>query len=167
MSSRHEKEHLKRLPDRTGSRCFGCGPENPAGLRLEFFTDGESIFSWMTMPEHLCGRKDVVHGGIICTILDEMIGRAVVMKMRRPGVTKALTIEFLKPVPAGKELKAASRVIETREDREAVAEARLFNDEGRLCAKSRGTFTLFKFGAEGKLSIQDEPFQAWLEKLKD
>jgi hypothetical protein len=80
----YEREkNLKHLPNRTDSMCFGCIPANPTGLRLEFFTDGESIFSWVKVPAHLCGWENLVHGGIISTILDEVMGRTVVNEMPR------------------------------------------------------------------------------------
>ena len=159
------KENLKLLPNRTDSMCFGCSPANPTGLRLEFFTDGESIFSWVKVPAHLCGWKNLVHGGIISTILDEVMGRAVVHKMRCLGMTKSMTVDFLKPMTIDKELKAVGKVLEVKNDRDCLAEAMIFNEAGELCAKSIGTFALFKPDHSKKLGIKDEDAMEWFNSF--
>ena len=155
------KEDLKHLPNRRDSMCFGCSPANPAGLRLEFFTDQESIFSWVKVPAHLCGWKNLVHGGIISTILDEVMGRVVIHKMRCLGMTKSMTVNFLKPVTIDKELKAVGKVLKVINDRECLAEAMIFNAAGELCAKSTGNFALFKPDDSKKLGIKDEDAMEW------
>jgi len=159
------KEDLKHLPSRTDSMCFGCSPANPTGLRLEFFTDGESIFSWVKVPAHLCGWKNLVHGGVISTVLDEVMGRAVVHKMRCLGMTKSMTVDFLKPITIDKELKAVGQVVECKSDRECLAEAMIFNEAGGLCAKSIGTFALFKPDHSKKLGIKDEDAMEWFNSF--
>jgi uncharacterized protein (TIGR00369 family) len=159
------KEDLKHLPSRTDSMCFGCSPANQTGLRLEFFTDGESIFSWVKVPAHLCGWKNLVHGGVISTVLDEVMGRAVVHKMRCLGMTKSMTVDFLKPITIDKELKAIGKVLEVKNDRECLAEAMIFNEAGVLCAKSIGTFALFKPDHSKKLGIKDEDAMEWFNSF--
>jgi len=159
------KKNLKHLPNRTGSMCFGCSAANPTGLRLEFFTDGESIFSWVKVPAHLCGWKNLVHGGIISTILDEVMGRTVIHKTRCLGMTKSMMVEFLKPVTIDRELKAAGKMLEVKNDRECLAEAMIFNEAGDLCAKSTGTFALFKPDHSKKLGIKDEDAMAWFNSF--
>ncbi len=154
------KENLKYLPNRTDSMCFGCSPVNSAGLRLEFFTDGESIFSSVKVPAHLCGWKNLVHGGVISTILDEIMGRAVIHKMRCLGITKSMTVDFLKPIMIDKELKAVGKALKAKDDRECQAEAMIFNETGELCAKSVGIFRLFKPDNSKKLGIKDEDAMA-------
>ena len=49
--------------------CFGCGPNNPVGLRLTFEWDGDSYFTlWTPRPEHQ-GWEDRVHGGLLALVL--------------------------------------------------------------------------------------------------
>jgi acyl-coenzyme A thioesterase PaaI-like protein len=56
--------------------CFGCGSENPRGLAMEFFRDGERSVSAFTAPKHLQGYPGRVHGGCVATMLDEAMGWA-------------------------------------------------------------------------------------------
>ena len=159
------KESLKRLPSRSDSMCFGCSPANPTGLRLEFFTDGESIYSWVKVPGHLSGWKNLVHGGVISTILDEVMGRSVVYKMKCLPMTKSMTVDFLKPIPIDRELRAEARLIEIKNEREVLAEGLIFNEAGELCAKSRGTFASFKPDDGKKLGIKDDDAVIWFNSL--
>ena len=161
----NRKKDLKHLPNRTDSMCFGCSPVNPAGLHLEFFTDQVSILSWVRVPAHLCGWKNLVHGGVISTILDEVMGRVVIHKMRCLGMTKSMTVEFLKPITIDEELKVVGKVLETKNDRECLAEATIFSEAGVLCAKSTGTFTLFKPDHSKKLGIKDEDAMDWFNSF--
>ena len=161
----NRKESLKHLPNRTDSMCFGCSPANPTGLRLEFFTDDESIFSWVKVPGHLSGWKNLVHGGVISTILDEIMGRSVIYKMKCLAMTKSMTVDFLKPIPIDKELRAEGRLIEIKNEREVLAEGLIFGEAGELCARSRGTFAFFKPNDGEKLGIKDDDALVWFNSL--
>ena len=66
----------RTLPNMENHGCFGCGSMNPSGLRMKFFTDETSIVSWVNVPQHLCGWSNLVHGGVISTLLDEIVGRS-------------------------------------------------------------------------------------------
>ncbi|HOR33241.1 MAG TPA: PaaI family thioesterase, partial [Syntrophales bacterium] len=117
-----DKSGYTLLPNREDHCCFGCGPANTQGLRMQFYTDGETVVSWLTVPPHLCGWSNLVHGGILFTALDEVMGRAMIYLLRRFILTKTMTIEYLKPVPHGREIKVEGRVLEVRSEREATAE---------------------------------------------
>ena len=52
--------------------CFGCAPDNVAGLHMEFFRDGEEFWSEWSPKEQFDGWKGVVHGGIQVTLMDEI-----------------------------------------------------------------------------------------------
>ena len=159
------KDGLECLPNRSDSMCFGCSPANSAGLRLEFFTDGESIYSWIKVPGHLSGWKNLVHGGVISTILDEVMGRSVIYKMKCLPMTKSMTIDYLKPISIDKELRAEARLVEIRSEREVLAEGFIFNEEDELCAKSKGTFAYFKPDDGEKLGIKDDDAVIWFNSL--
>ena len=61
---------------RSDHGCFGCGDDNPIGLHLRFAADGDGVkASFVPGPEHQ-GFGDVVHGGIISTVLDEAMAWA-------------------------------------------------------------------------------------------
>ncbi len=52
------------------SSCFGCGPENTHGLKMQSFWNGKKgICWWRAEPQHK-GIKGLFNGGIIATLID-------------------------------------------------------------------------------------------------
>ncbi len=159
-----EREGYVYLPNSEANKCFGCGPANPCGLKMEFYTDRKSIVSWLAVPEHLSGWDNIAHGGIVSTILDEIMGRAVIVLLKSLPITKSMKIDFLKPVFVGMDLKAVGRVIEKRE-REALLEGIIFDRDGQACARTEATFGLFSIESMKKRGIMPEQITALFENL--
>lgn len=134
---------MKLLPTRANHNCFGCSPLNPSGLQMKFHTDGEALYSWVTVPSRFPGWKNLVHGGVITTILDEIMGWSTIYLLKTTVLTKSLAVDFLRPVYIERELRAEGRVVAKKSEREAEMEGRLFDSEGNLCSRARGTFALF------------------------
>ena len=63
-------EEYIQLPNRRDHNCFGCSPVNASGLQMTFYANETAVFSKVTVPEHLCGWNNLVHGGVLSTILD-------------------------------------------------------------------------------------------------
>ena len=51
--------------------CFVCGHDNPEGLKLQFHyqENGKKVETTFVPPKKFQGWKDLVHGGIIVTLL--------------------------------------------------------------------------------------------------
>ena len=54
--------------------CFGCCPDNPIGLHMEFYEDGDYIVSTWHPSTHYQGWVNTMHGGILSTLIDEVCG---------------------------------------------------------------------------------------------
>lgn len=87
--------------------CFGCGPENPAGLHLGFVRDGEVVRATTTLPPQHEGAPGLAHGGVVAAILDDMSG-AIPRLLGQRAVTAKLEVDFSAPVVIGRELQAES-----------------------------------------------------------
>ena len=87
-------------------RCFACGPDNPEGIRLRFKKESEDRISTRFEPSvHWTGWGDIMHGGFQSLLLDEtMAWVAFGLKDVKAFVTKALKVQFLKPVKVGRPL---------------------------------------------------------------
>ncbi len=109
---------------------------------MKFYTDGKRVFSWLRVPEHLCGYNKVVHGGIISTILDEVMGWAALYLLEKITLTKTMTIEFIRAVYVGEPLRAEASVVDRHGKREVLLDGSLVNEKGEICARSQGSFTL-------------------------
>lgn len=77
--------------------CFGCGADNPAGIRLEVRQVGDEIRADVTFDERHTGGPGLAHGGAIATACDDFLGYAVYL-IGAPAVTRVLTIDYLAPV---------------------------------------------------------------------
>jgi len=157
------KEDCKLLPNMTGHKCFGCGPTNTSGLKMEFYTNGSSILSWVTVPDHLCGWENLVHGGVLSTMLDEIMARAMIHSLRSLGLTTSMTVNFIKPVYVGREVMVEGKILGAKEDREATTEGIIYNDNGDVCTRSTGTFMLFSPQAIKRKGISSDDVIEWFE----
>lgn len=157
---------LKILPVQDDHKCFACGPANPAGLHMRFAAGSDRVVSKLIVPDHLRGWSNMVHGGIVSTILDEIMSWSAMHIFKSVILTKSMTVEFKKPVHVGQKLKAVGTVAELRNDREAVMAGQLYSEgEEDLFAVSRGVFALLKPKVALKLGIIDE--QTLQELLPD
>jgi acyl-coenzyme A thioesterase PaaI-like protein len=77
--------------------CFACGKENPIGLKLDFENTGEGVVADFMPVKEYQGFVNILHGGIITTLLDEAMANAIIAKGYQ-GVTARLEIKFKKPV---------------------------------------------------------------------
>ena len=150
------EKDLRHLPNSTAHNCFGCSPVNPSGLQMKFFANQDTVFSTVTIPDHLCGWSNIAHGGVLTTILDEIMSWAALHFLKRITMTKSMNIEFIKPVYIRNPLKAEGRVIERAGKHDAVMEGILYNDKGVACAKSTANFAVFSPKVAKRFGIADD-----------
>jgi uncharacterized protein (TIGR00369 family) len=135
----HSHEPLTPFAHSPNNRCFGCGPANAAGLRLEFLlaSDG-AVVSLPVVPETFEGHPGFLHGGIIATLLDEAMSKAVRV-LGTPSMTRKMEVEYLRPVPSGAPLRVEGRVVRN-EGRKHWAEAVIVDAEEIVLARGNGLF---------------------------
>jgi uncharacterized protein (TIGR00369 family) len=137
MTERHE--HLTPFSHSASNRCFGCGPANEAGLRLEFLlADDGSVVSLPVVPGTFDGHPGYLHGGIIATLLDEAMSKAV-RAQGKTSMTRKIEIDYLRPVPSGAPIRIEGRVVRN-EPRKHWAEARVVSQQGTVLAEGKGLF---------------------------
>ena len=118
--------------------CFACGKDNPCGLKLEFEdADGRYMSRFTAGPQHQ-GYDGIVHGGIVSTLLDEIMARYPYTKGLN-SVTARLEVRYRKPTPIGQELTVTGWVASQR--------GKLYEMQGTV-ALPDGTVT-----AEGKATV--------------
>jgi len=129
---------MKELPH-THS-CFVCGDSNSLGLNLRFETDGHVVTSRFTpRPEHI-GFKQVVHGGIIATLLDEIMVWACLAQTKRFAYCAEMTVRFLNPLRPGEETIATGELATNRRDKIFEAKADLKDANGKILATATGKY---------------------------
>ena len=81
-----------------GYFCFGCSPDNEAGLKMEFYEEGNEVISMWHPEARYQGWLNTLHGGIQAVLLDEICAWTVVRKLQTTGVTSKMETRYLKPV---------------------------------------------------------------------
>jgi len=145
--------------------CFVCGMENSFGLKASFYEmDGDELVAMFTPCEYHQSYPGRLHGGIASTILDETIGRAILIKDENIwGVTLELNVKFKKPVPYNNQLKVVCKI--TKET------SRTFEGEGKIILHD-GNVAVTAYGKYFKMpvdKITDAEFtdDQWFKVVKD
>lgn len=132
MTPRGEKKGILGLAD--DKMCFGCGKKNSRGLKLKFAVsdDEQTIRCRWTPAKEFQGYADILHGGIISLILDEMMVN-LLWVTKRPAVTAELTVRFKTPARVGEPLDFEARIA-SEKNRLIRMEAAAKTGNGRLVA---------------------------------
>jgi uncharacterized protein (TIGR00369 family) len=122
--------------------CFGCGKENPIGLKLDFIEQDETYSTTFTAgPEHQ-GYDGIMHGGLVSTLLDEVMARYIHAKGLN-AVTARLDIRFRQPTPIGQQLTAIAKIAGKRGNMyELVGEITL--PDGTITAQGKATVAVLE-----------------------
>jgi acyl-coenzyme A thioesterase PaaI-like protein len=132
--------------------CFGCGPANEKGLRVESFPEGDALVARWRASSHHEAFPGMLAGGIAGTLLDchsnwtaawHLMGKAG-LDHPPSTVTAEYAVKLRRPIPSGAEIHLEARVVDSTDDR-AVVEATL-TAEGKVCATCRGIFVAVKPG---------------------
>ena len=158
-------EEYIQLPNRGDHNCFGCSPVNTSGLQMRFYTNETAVYSNVTVPDHLCGWNNLVHGGVLSTILDEIMSWSALYLLKRVPMTKSMTVDFIKPVYIGRDLSVHGTVLEKTNEREALIEGRIMNEKEVCCARATGIFAVFSPAVAKRLRITDDESLKWFERI--
>lgn len=118
--------------------CFGCGPDNPDGMRLRAVAaEGEAVEAEYTFEARLQGAPGVAHGGAVAAVLDDLFGFLLV-RLLDPAVTRRLTVDYRRAVHL--ETPSLLRAeLEGRDGRELHMRAEL-RQRGELRASATAMF---------------------------
>lgn len=128
--------------------CFICGMKNAFGVQAFFYElDNDDLVSVFTPREEHQSYPGRMHGGIAAAILDETIGRAIMVRYDEAvwGVTLEFTSRYKQPIPLNQELRARSRI--TKES------SRAFEGSGEILL-SDGSVAVEGFGKYLKMPIE-------------
>jgi uncharacterized protein (TIGR00369 family) len=109
--------------------CFACGSLNINGLHLDLHLQDERCWTELALPVRFQGWDGIAHGGIVCTILDEVMAWALVSHDNW-GLTARLNVAFRRPVPLETLVRAEGWVVEARR--------KLIRTEGRVVDPASG-----------------------------
>ena len=120
------------------SDSFGCRDGNILKLHLENKTIGERSHVEFDVTEEYCGYEHVLHGGIICTLLDEVMYYSFA-QFGIKAVTSSISVKYHAPTLVGSHITLEAWVVEHRGHKIDVA-AEMKNSDGKLLAESTARF---------------------------
>ena len=136
----NSEERIK-IPKPEGYDCFACGTANPIGLNLQFYRSGDSVCTEITPGKYHVGWANISHGGIISTILDEVMSWTILYFKRVFFVTRRMEVKYIRPVLVGTPLKIRGQLVEGNKfDKKIKVKAEIRDDHGNLLARSTGEF---------------------------
>ncbi|MHA1697409.1 MAG: PaaI family thioesterase [Promethearchaeota archaeon] len=161
LKERGYKQIVREAPDffEYEDYCFGCGQNNPIGLHLKFFAhakSGEVATIFITGKDY-CGFPKFVHGGIIATLLDEVMAYTGYFSEGTFTMTKTLEVRFKNPILIGKPIYIYARVDDRKahpKGSELIVKGWIhegINESGKVC--SEGTAHLVAFHGKNLKTI--------------
>lgn len=122
--------------------CFGCGGANVRGMQLTFEQDdaANKIRGAFRLGPEYQGGAGFIHGGIIATVLDEVMGKVCRFRGVR-AVTAELGVEYLKPVPVDVDLLIEGYETEMNGRNIHIA-GEIRSRSGQLLARGKGRFVI-------------------------
>jgi uncharacterized protein (TIGR00369 family) len=144
-------DESRRVNTTVDHGCFGCGEQNPMGLKLAFYRKEDGVVARYTPKAEHEGYTRMTHGGIVSTMLDEAMSWAVI-DSGGLAVTAKMSVDFRKPVPSGEELTLSARVARDR-GRAVETTGEITSQGGEVLASSTGLF----------IRVSEEQQRAWEE----
>jgi uncharacterized protein (TIGR00369 family) len=136
--------------------CFGCGGANARGMLLTFEQDdaAKRIRGKFRLGAEYQGGPGFIHGGIIATVLDEVMGKVCRFREVR-AVTAELTIEYLKPVLVDKDLVVEGYELEMK-GRNLYLAGDIRDASGQVLARGKGRFVIVDAQRHVKQAAKDD-----------
>ncbi|MCE5198507.1 MAG: PaaI family thioesterase [Armatimonadota bacterium] len=123
-----------KLSDNSG--CFVCGKNNPIGLKLDFAVEGDEYVTYFTPQVEHQGWVGITHGGIVSTVLDEVMAGYVYI-LGHHAVTAEITVRLKRPTRTGHKIRFAGRM-ESVNGRVIHCTATAVDEDGTLVADATG-----------------------------
>ncbi len=121
------------------SHCFCCGVDNERGLHLAIaYPEKGAAETSLEVPAWFAGWKSVTHGGLLATLLDEIMAHAC-YGMAQKAVTAEITVRYQKVVETGSRIRALGKV-EGARGRVLVTRGWLYDAEGSVVAEATARF---------------------------
>lgn len=118
--------------------CFACGKGNLDGLQLTFTYDSDAYITTFVADRKFQGYEGIIHGGILATVLDEVMARYVWEKAG-PAATAKLEVRYKRPAPTGQPITVSGWITgERRQGRVFHTSARACLADGTVLAEATG-----------------------------
>lgn len=133
------------MDDSIAAYCFVCGKNNPRGFKIKVsYTEAElAAETELRIPREYQGWNEVIHGGILSTLLDELMAHAV-WNFAGPGLTLSMEVRFHAPLKPGEPIRVRG-VMHTPNGSRRLAEGEIIRlSDGQRIASGKSRFLLLR-----------------------
>jgi acyl-coenzyme A thioesterase PaaI-like protein len=142
MTSRENQSSKPPLPQ-SDNYCFVCGKDNPQGFQIKVrYSESEmAAETELSLPREYQGWAAVIHGGILSTLLDELMAHAV-WRFAGPGLTLSMEVRFHAPLKPDEPIRVRG-VLHTPNGSRRLAEGEIIRlSDGQRIASGKSRFLL-------------------------
>ena len=126
--------------------CFVCGSKNPIGLNIDFkFVDDQCVGEFTPGENHV-GFDGVTHGGIIFSVLDDLMANWLFLQGGR-GYTAKCEIRYREPLPVGTTVRLECDLVQKKRKLLQLRAKAIRTDTDAVVAETEGSFMISEFGA--------------------
>lgn len=130
---------MDRILESEANGCFVCGPGNPIGLKLRFRMEGDVCRAEFIPDSRHAGYRDVTHGGIVFSLLDDVMANWLWLQGIQCFTAKA-DIRYRAQLPIGVAVRLEGRCLK-RKGRLALMEGKVIrSDTDEIVAEATGSF---------------------------
>jgi uncharacterized protein (TIGR00369 family) len=133
---------MEMLPN--SKSCFVCGMQNPSGLQLQFHAEGNIVHTRFTPRTQYNGFVGVVHGGILATVLDEIMVWACAVQTGSFSYCAELNVRYVRSAQPNDPLHVSAHLVENKRGRLFLAESEIKNEAEQVIATATGKYMPIK-----------------------
>lgn len=140
--------------------CLVCGLKNPFGLKASFYElENDELLAIFRPSEEHQSYPGRLHGGIATAVLDETIGRAILMKDPDLwGVTIKFSTRYLQPVPLDEEIRVIGR-IDHIANRYFEGTGEILSKDGSIAVEGKGKFIKLPLGDIADFDAEEQEWR--------
>lgn len=121
------------------NECFVCGKDNASGFDITFYyRNGRIEADFMPQDRHT-GYKNVVHGGLLATLLDECMGWSSILSRKVMCVAAELSVRYKVSAQVGDKLTVCGELVSDRK-RIINVQGQIIRDDGTVICTGEGKF---------------------------
>ena len=103
----------------------------------------------------MCGIDGLVHGGIIAFLLDEVAQWTMISRIGKMGLTREITVRYLKPVPTNTEIIVEGKIA-NQKGKNVILNSTIYSDDNALLAESESSWFFANLSIIAEMSEVDE-----------
>lgn len=131
----------QEIPNYWTGQCFGCSTVSSYGLRLRLNLSEKGCYTRYSVPDYPCGIDGVVHGGMIALFLDEVSQWTMIARLGKIGLSRGISVRYLKPVPTNTEIVIEAK-IETQDEKDTVLRSTIHSKDNELLAEGESRWMM-------------------------